>query len=228
MAYRLIERVKILGLFLSYALASPVLAQDTDEDTCDSTLFPSQPEFRIATVAQSAQPKLYFFSDLYGCPWQGEECRSKAYVLPGDRLLLGRTRGEWTCARYQGKSHETVGWVHSRDLAVQAQTEPTAGDWRGNWKRHTSSSKIRITSRAGIWYVLGEAYWGSGVIPHYGELNDELKIRGRHAHVGAAMQNENYECGADLTRIGEFLVVHDNSNCGGVNVRFDGVYMRVR
>ncbi|MGO4475453.1 hypothetical protein AB4Z32_04280 [Massilia sp. 2TAF26] len=52
-------------------------------------------------------------------------------MVPGDRLLLGKTHGEWTCAWYQGKSHETVGWVRKRDLAIQAAAEPAPADWTG-------------------------------------------------------------------------------------------------
>jgi hypothetical protein len=42
------------------------------------------------------------------------------------------------------------------------------------------------------------------------------------------MTDDADECGADLVRIGDFLIVHDNMRCGGLNVRFDGVYTRTR
>lgn len=200
-------------------------AQITDEDMCRNGLFPDQKEFRLATVAAST-PKLYFFNDWDGCPQKGASCQTKAYVLAGDRLLLGKTHGEWTCAWYQGKKHETVGWVRLRDLDVQAQAEPKPEDWAGKWKIYNNPGSIRIVRQAAAWEVKGDAYWGSGASTHFGELEGELKIQGRRAHVGPAMQNEDYECAADMVRIGEFLIVHDNERCGGVNVRFDGVYTR--
>jgi hypothetical protein len=37
---------------------------------------------------------------------------------------------------------------------------------------------------------------------------------------------DEYDCAADFTLLGKYLVVTDNSNYGGVNVRFDGVYTK--
>ena len=31
-----------------------------------------------------------------------------------------------------------------------------------------------------------------------------------------------------MARIGDYLIVHDNGQCGGLNVRFDGLYVRAR
>jgi hypothetical protein len=220
-------RIKVMLAALAAALLLPLAARAevTDEDFCRNGAFPSQSDFRIATVGGTA-PRLYFFNDWDGCPQKGANCQTKAYVVPGDRLLLGKTHGEWTCAWYQGKKHETVGWVRNHDLAVQAEAE--AADWVGKWKEYDYPGYVSISRKAGAWYVLGEAYWGIGMSTHFGEVAGELKIRGRRAHVGAAMTDDADDCGADLVRVGDFLIVHDNGRCGGVNVRFDGVYTRSR
>ena len=39
-------------------------------------------------------------------------------------------------------------------------------------------------------------------------------------------QGETYECAATFVLVGAFMIVHDNDQCGGMNVRFDGVYQK--
>jgi hypothetical protein len=40
--------------------------------------------------------------------------------------------------------------------------------------------------------------------------------------------NDAYSCKVDLLRRGPYLVAQDNSYCGGMNVRFSGILMKVR
>lgn len=202
-------------------------AQNAQDDGCQNYEFPEQQEFHVATVGGNV-PKLYFFKDGNGCPQNSASCQTKAYVVPGDRLLLGKPNGEWTCAWYPGKSRETVGWVRNHGLAVQAASEPAPADWAGTWKVYKEPGHIIISRKGSAWVVAGEAYWGSGASTNDGQLEGELKIQGRRAHVGSTMREDADDCGADLVRIGDFLIVHDNMRCGGLNVRFNGVYTRAR
>jgi uncharacterized protein YodC (DUF2158 family) len=203
-----------------------VHAQTTDEDMCRNGLFPSQQEFQLATVAGSA-PKLYFFNDWDGCPQKGAACQTKAYVVPGDRLLTGKTHGEWTCAWYQGKSRETVGWVRNNDLVTQAQAPVQTAGWLGTWKQVYKGPGRIVVSRVGdSLQVDGKTRWIGQYTEHFGDIAGKLAIAGRHGHIGPAGGKEALDCTADIVRIGEFLIVHDNSQCGGVNVRFDGLYVR--
>ena len=103
-----------------------------------------------------------------------------------------------------------------------------AADWTGRWKIYRERGQIDIERKGTDWYVDGMAFWGSGASTNLGQLGGELLIQGSRAHVGTTMTDDADECGADLVRIGDFLIVHDNQRCGGLNVRFDGVYPRVR
>lgn len=200
--------------------AAPALAQTADP-ACNSGDFPMHPEFNIATVG-AATPKLYFFKDGEGCPEKGNSCQTRAFAVAGDRLLVGKNRGAWSCAWYPGKRLETAGWVRNGDLTLQVG--PTPADWGGKWKARNSSGIINVTGRDGAWTVQGKASSGSGAALRVGELNGELKVQGGRAHLGGTRAAE---CGADLTRAGDFLIVHDNGQCGA-GVRFDGVYARMR
>ncbi len=203
-------------------------AQDSDEDMCRNGLFPSQQAFHLAAVGGTA-PKLYFFNDRDGCPQKGAACRTKAYVVPGDRLLLGKTHGEWTCAWYQGTSRETVGWVRNTDLLEQPDTAVQTGDWLGKWKEvYKGPGRIAISRMGDTLQVNGDTRWIGQNTENVGGIAGKLTVSGAHGHVGPAGGQDTYECSADMVRIGEFLIVHDNGGCGGLNVRFDGLYVRVR
>lgn len=202
--------------------------QNTDEDMCRNGLFPSQQEFHLATVAGTA-PRLYFFNDWDGCPQKGASCQTKAYVVPGDRLLLGKTHGEWTCAWYQGKSRETVGWVRNGDLVAQPETAVQTADWLGTWKEvYRGPGRIKVSHVGDALQVAGDTRWIGQNTENFGDISGQLAVSGRHGHVGPASGKETTECGADMVRIGDFLIVHDNGQCGGLNVRFDGLYVRAR
>jgi hypothetical protein len=219
---------KCAGVILSAGLLASgyAQAQNTDEDMCRNGLFPSQQEFHIASVAATAS-RLYFFNDWDGCPHKGASCRTNAYVLSGDRLLLGKTHGEWTCAWYQGKSHETVGWVRNQDLVVQAPAPVQAADWTGTWKDgYKGPGKVRIERQGSAWHVDGETRWIGQNTENYGGMSGPLEVSGERARLSPAAGEEEFACGASMVRIGEFLIVHDNGQCGGINVRFDGVYLR--
>jgi hypothetical protein len=225
------KQQRFIGILAALAAWMPLAsaqAQTTDEDMCRNGLFPSQQEFHLATVTGTA-PRLYFFNDWDGCPQKGASCQTKAYVVPGDRLLLGKTHGEWTCAWYQGKSRETVGWVRKRDLSMQGEPAVQTTNWLGTWKEvYKGPGKIVISRVGDTLQVGGDTRWIGQNTENFGGISGKLVISGRHGHVGAASGKETYECGADMVRIGDFLIVHDNGQCGGLNVRFDGLYVRAR
>jgi hypothetical protein len=37
---------------------------------------------------------------------------------------------------------------------------------------------------------------------------------------------DEFSCVADFSILGKYLIVTDNNKCGGMNVRFDGVYTK--
>lgn len=105
-------------------------------------------------------------------------------------------------------------------------------EWRGKWKQYTYPGYISIARKAENYCVLGNTKWvgaqladGSRV-EHVGDLGGRLRVEKDHAYLGSMEtgSNANYDCAAEFVRVGRFLIVHDNAQSGGVNVRFDGVY----
>ena len=141
----------ILTSFGLVLLTTSAKAVTTDEDMCRNGLFPSLlKDSRLAVVAGDAKSRLYFFEDMDGCPSRGAECQSKSYVVPGDELIVGKQRGDWSCVWYAGKSHETVGWVRSRQLQYEAvNAQP---NWQGKSKQYAYPGYISIVNKKGHYY----------------------------------------------------------------------------
>jgi hypothetical protein len=227
---RIFLRLILFGLGFVF-LANSANAVTTDEDMCRNGMFPSLlKNSRLAVFVSEAKSRLYFFDDMEGCPSRGAACQSKNYVLTGDELIVGKQHGDWSCVWYSGKKHETVGWVLNSQLQfVEVNKHP---DWRGKWKQYAYPGYISIARKAGHYYVLGNTKWigaqlADGTrVEHVGELDGVLEVETNFAYSGAATSdsNDKQTCGAEYVRLGKFLIVHDNSLCGGLNVRFDGVY----
>lgn len=225
-----LHRTKAMAALLSaLAMLSPlhVRAESTDDDLCWSNGFPLEETLRIAVVAKGASPRLYFLRSDNGCPQQGgDKCRLGPYVVAGDELLLGKTHGDWTCAWFNGKKHESVGWVATGGLVQQAPQQHAG--WTGRWKFHDAQGHIDIKQRDGRYYIDATMIHPTPASENLGSMVGQLAVNGNRAHFGSADASRQYECAADMTRVGRYLVVRDNEACGGVGVRFNGVYTRVR
>lgn len=191
---------------------------------CRNGTFPSDStEFRTARVVGAKGSRAYFHGDEEGCP--GPKCRTKAYVIPGDELIVSRSFGDWLCAWYQpSKGSETVGWIPSHQLSVAETLEsPPQSAWLGRWEFYYQTLDISRDAKTGLLRVEGEAFWkGLGDNIHMGAVNGNARPEGNLLVV------EDDICRVTLRLVGASLVVTDNSDCGGVNVRFDGVYRKKR
>lgn len=216
---------KITPLLLTSALAFiclPSHAEYIEPFSCRNGYFPSEGKFtQLYTVVGKHQT--HFFKDTEGCP-ESEGCMQKAYVIEGDEVLVNKIEGDWACAWYQGKKRETVGWIVLENLAPAADPVPQPNDWLGTWKTPASSITIEQQEQGNGLHVAGDAIWGIGASAHVGEIDGTLKPEGRYAMTKEG--DGKYDCAVEFSRVGRFLIVDDNNNCGGMNVSFDGVYVR--
>jgi hypothetical protein len=180
-------------------------------------------EFRLARATAERGGRVYFYGDDEGCPAQTAKCRLKAYVVPGDELIVSRAFGDFTCAWYQpARGHETVGWIPSSQLtAAETDANPPPARWLGEWVFYDNSLTVRRGKGAAL-SVSGEAFW-HGADPsnvHTGE------VAGESVPAGDTLKIKDDPCELTLRLVGDYLVAADNGECGGANVRFDGVYRR--
>ena len=167
-----------------------------------------------------------------GCPSDAPECRSPAFLLPGDAVVFdsGLTSAGLSCVTFvDRKGQETSGWLPTARIALTA----SAPNWIGRWKRNTSA-EIDITPKSsGKAEVNGSATWGSGAATHDGGISAVIDTA-RDTQAFALNSEEQilfekagkYDCAVRLRQLGPYLFAVDNQNCGGANVSFTGLYRR--
>jgi len=99
-------------------------------------------------------------------------------------------------------------------------------DWVGEWRLLGTDTYLKITqAQQAELKVSGEAYWsnGRGLI-NFGSVDETGIPDGMKLEVKSG--NETYDCKVNLRLVQEYLVVYDNKTCGGMNVNFDGVYLK--
>ena len=182
--------------------------------------------YNVATVTGKPNERTYFFSDQSDdCP-DGKSCTTKAYVITGDQVVIGRKRGKFSCAWYTPKKgHSTIGWVESGKLkTMEVNRAPGTSVWLGEWKYGDNVITFTENKLRGSLNVTGDASWkgvGEGNV-NVGELD------GRFEPVKGILEYTNgdgeFDCKASMRLLGNFLIVSDNLKCGGLNVTFSGVY----
>ncbi len=219
--------VPITLLALSTGLCGA--ARAADADLCRNGRFPAQETtFGLAKVVGA--PRVSLRSDSPPCPNDSDACRGHAYVVRGDTVLTGVTSGEFVCAFFPGPGGGSAGYVRNNEIASQppAATTPLTA-WIGTWRNGDNSI---VLSRDGARLkASGEAYWPSANPspkdrpggPNMGDMGGTAMPSGNT--VLFASDNPD-ECRVKLTLLSPFLLAADNSNCGGMNVSFTGVYRK--
>ena len=218
--------VKIFWICL-LILCAPVLAAaqvpGNPENWCRNGAFPEDSDtFKLAQVTGARRARIYFLGDEDNCPQAGEKvCRQKAYLIPGNRVIVSRKFGNWMCAWYQpARGSETVGWLPAVNLSVtESNQAPALRQWLGRWKYYYQTLNISRDRRTGLLKVEGEAYWkGLNDNVHEGSVGASGKPEGN------VLVLDEGDCKVTLKLVGPYIIATDNERCGGANVRFNGVY----
>jgi hypothetical protein len=164
------------------------------------------------------------------CPSDNAACLSKSYVLPGDLVITARSFNGYRCILYRNEKNfaGSAGYVPEGRLEALPAAQPTQKDWLGAWRMGDDS--ITLRAKGDKLSASGEAYWPSANPspkevpggPHTGQMSGVAAPKGNQA----AFSDAEDECHVSLTLLPPFLLAHDNDRCGGMNVRFDGVYLR--
>jgi hypothetical protein len=170
--------------------------------------------------------------DRKSCPLAAPECRSSAFLLPGDAVVFnsGFAKDGVTCVTFiDRRGQETSGWLPAARVAPAS----SAPNWIGRWKRN-ASAEINITLKSGgKAEVDGSATWGLGAAMRDGGVSAVIDT----AHETQAFASNadgpipfekagQYDCAVRLRQLGPYLFAADNQSCGGANVSFTGLYRR--
>lgn len=196
-------------------------------------------QLAVARVSK-AQSKVNFISGVHdnkACPGVTDACRMRQFLMAGDVVMTGRTHEGFVCATYvNAKGVETSGWLPAKALETLAPQPITSADWLGTWRRIEATIRIKPAGPGAI-DVDGEAAWGShdpervkrGSV-RSGVLTGKVKPDGDKLFMSdeAATSFEAVKdgCAVRMRRLARYLLVEDNSQCGGINVTFSGLYVR--
>ncbi len=191
---------------------------------CRNGFFPKSSEnFRIAKIKGAKKEKVFFYNDeKEDCP-KNVNCKTKSYIIPNDEVIVSRTYGDFACAWFQPKKgSETVGWIALDKLGFVENNQKLP--WVGDWTFYDNSIKIAPMKLDNKMKITGNAFWkGIGDNIHIGEIDFSGVPETNKLSLG---EEGEYECRVKMQRIGKFLVVSDNLNCGGANVTFNGIYQK--
>ncbi|HSI89158.1 MAG TPA: hypothetical protein VK918_08885 [Pyrinomonadaceae bacterium] len=217
----------ILAAMLAFGIPSLGQLPGNPENWCRGGFFTSESDlFRIGVVNGSKGSRAYFYNDdKEDCP-SGRGCRGKAYLVPGDEVIVNREYRGYACGWFTNAAGKTtVGWLDARHLEFPERLiDASANAWSGEW--YYAENSIELAPEGNGWLrVKGNAFWrGLGDNIHIGELD------GRAAPEGGILEysdgDDEYDCKATMRFLGSFLIVADNQKCGGANVSFSGVYSR--
>jgi len=168
------------------------------------------------------------------CPADTAACRQKPYLVAGDLVLTGQSRGPFTCVSYQSPQARqpivTTAWLPASALtAVVPMPSPKASDWTGTWSH--PFGKITISpgeggkvSIEGVMLVPAGREMRNGVLQ--AKVTPENGTIAFNDDGSTPFETEGDHCRVRMQRVADRLMVEDNGSCGGYGVTFSGLYRR--
>ncbi|KAF0122653.1 MAG: hypothetical protein FD152_3513, partial [Xanthobacteraceae bacterium] len=153
----------LVRLFAMLALLTPLVAAGAtkaSEDNCFSDAFTAEAELQAAIVRNDG-PRLNYVKnaqDQAGCPAAGEACQERAYLVPGNAIIVGRRHEGFRCAIYLASNGQSrTGWLP--EAGLMTLPPPLAPDWSGRWRAGREQS-IAIRRNGATWEIEGSATHG--------------------------------------------------------------------
>jgi len=157
----------ILSILGAMLLATSASAYDADDPAnCNGADWDAEHALIVSKVA--ASPRVNFVKSPYdddfkaeNCPAATDACRKKSYLVTGDLVLTGRTRGDFTCVSYQSPQAKrqiwTSGWLPGAALKPVAPiAAPEISDWIGTWRLPGGTIEIKRGGIGGRLKIEGE------------------------------------------------------------------------
>jgi hypothetical protein len=203
------------------------------EDSCSTydARYSEAPLFRIS--GKSKDERVYFFSKKIFCDGGDSTCpaRMKAYLVDGDVVFAGPEDKNFRCVYYGTRKGAIIpGFISADHLVPYPEDDEVTQDFLvGTWTYEgnrkiviaaAGKNKVRASGEAG-WPGLGEQARHTGSFKAVASVVAGKEITLREGP-------NQYDCRVDLLRRGPYLVATDNTYCGGLNVRFSGILMKVR
>ncbi len=227
----------VIAALFTLPAFSPAVADD-DQADCLGVDFVVQHPVTIAKIIAD-KPHTFFVknvSDDASCPADNDACLAKAYLVPGDLVLVGKTHGAYTCVSYQSaadrKQNWTNGWISAAAMTpVMPASASMPSDWVGGWVHAGGEIDIRAGKKGSV-IIHGEQVYPAAQDVHNGVIDATAKPANgllQFADDGSVPFDKaaaDATCLVRMQRIEALLVVEDNVQCGGVVVTFTGFYRK--
>jgi hypothetical protein len=208
-------RMKRWHALAALALPFGVAAQEHPRRDCEFNGFSATPKLAVTVISSVG---------FYGCTAK-PGCLSMK-LEKGQPVVLFRRSADWICGYVENKDGAAPAWVAAGDVSeLQPDPNPPVTAWLGNWKNGSNRIEIRPTNQHSKLVLTGHATWhGAGDVEHDGDVEGEVTPNGNHIHYSEGPD----ACTIDSTLFGNYFVADDNNRCGGMNVRFWGIWRRTR
>lgn len=209
------------------ALASAQLEPGAECLTYDSA-YESAPLFEIK--ADAGQQRVYLFNRTERCPGE-QPCasRQKSFLVAGDVVFAGPPARGFRCAYYgTAKGKIVAGFVPIENLESLSEDNGLSQEFvTGSWAYDDDTIAIKP---AGSGQVAGEGHatYQTATTINEGDFSGQAPIQTGQKELVFKDGEGDTACIVTLRRRGPYLIAEDNSMCGGMNVRFNGIYTRVR
>ena len=144
----------------------------------------------------------------------------------GDAVLASAPRNGFRCVYYgTARGSLITGFLPESALTPAPETPALdAAFLRGRWNGPGGAAHVVFAGAEAALRVTGEAVWRGFTSVNIGEIDAPVRLDAEAftAHEPIA------DCTLTGTRRGPYLVIRDNSQCGGMNVRFYGIFTRQR
>jgi hypothetical protein len=213
--------MKFIALSFVLILACvPVVcgAQNKPAEACrfpdDGWATPPGQKLLIAEVAPRAT-LLAFCESEKGCV--------ASSAAPRAPVLIYRESGDWTCGYFW--AYGGPAWIRSDELrVVPYNPRPSLKAWEGIWAGGGDRVSLQAGEEPGTLRLKGSARWqGAGDNAHFGDAKGTATPDSNRLHFAEGGPDS---CIIDLTLLGRYIVASDNDRCGGMNVRFEGIWKR--
>lgn len=164
-------------------------------------------------------------------------CADGSPVEPGDILLVRERAGDFVRASIvdaRGRADE--GWIKGDQIERLPLAYESGLGWEGEWVSHDNLDpriiRFRKVGSGQTYDVDGSATYGQNDpwrVTHGGVNLGDFQGRIVVQNDGAALvegdaESEPFNCKVKFHKLGLFLIVADNGQCGGHSVTFSGVY----
>ncbi len=220
------------AVVIALAIAASAAA-DAPECLLYDSAYETAPLFRVQ--AGGAEQRVYFYSRPNNCV-DAKSCapRRGTYLVTGDVVFGGPEQSGFRCAYYgSAKGYLIAGFLPVKNLqTVNGDGEMSADFLAGNWQtslgpKFTPNTITIKGAGAGKLSASGEAYYQTAETVNEGSFEcDSVTVeKGAKQFV---CRDSSGDCEVTIRRRGSYLVVDDNRNCGGLNVTFEGIYVRTQ